>query len=341
MFVTEKMRPSVIPLVMLVMLALACLGVPMVVGCGPMPPPLWRHRANEARPIALVPADRRPPAANRVTITVEKDARVISSNDVPGHDVGAFPNPGNPHAISEQNWSVRLPLDPTVGPAPVSLNDPQRRGPPAPFGIGVNGVLFDPGTAEYWMGDREAGWNYEALSGAVALGLDANHAHVQPGGIYHYHGLPTGLLAELGLKDVAAKRDTHSALVGWAADGFPIYCLHGYARADDPRSGIKELVSSYRLKQGRRPGDGLGPGGRYDGAFVQDYEYVAGAGDLDECNGRFCVTPEFPAGTYAYFLTANWPVIPRAFRGAPVNLRGLGPPHAHRRPGGSGSGYSG
>ena len=43
-----------------------------------------------------------------------------------------------------------------------------------PFGIGVNGVLFEPGTAEFWMGNRSADWNYEALGGAVRLGLDSN-----------------------------------------------------------------------------------------------------------------------------------------------------------------------
>jgi hypothetical protein len=50
---------------------------------------------------------------------------------------------------------------------------------------------------------------------------------------------------------------------------------------------------------------------------------------LDECNGRFTVTPEFPNGTYAYFLTRDWPVIPRAFRGKPTDIKAAthrGPP---------------
>src|SRR5262249_30695572 len=41
------------------------------------------------------------------------------------------------------------------------------------------------------------------------------------------------------------------------------------------------------------------------GTFVEDYEYVAGAGDLDQFNGRFAKTPEYPAGTYAYFLSTD------------------------------------
>ena len=50
------------------------------------------------------------------------------------------------------------------------------------FGIAVNGVPFDPGAAEFYLGDRQSGWQYEALSGAVPLGIDENYAHVQPTG---------------------------------------------------------------------------------------------------------------------------------------------------------------
>ena len=117
----------------------------------------------------------------------------------------------------------------------------------------------------------------------------------------------------------------HSPQLGWAADGFPIYAMYGYSDAVDPKSPIVELTSSYRLKSGTRPDGEEGPGGNYDGAFTRDYEYVAGSGTLDECNGRTCVTPEFPDGTYAYFLTNDWPVIPRNFRGTPIELRAGGP----------------
>ena len=185
-----------------------------------------------------------------------------------------------------------------------------------PFGVAVNGVLMDPGTAEFWNGDRRGDWNYEALGGAVPLGVDENFAHVQPSGAYHYHGLPTLLLKQLGLNSTK-----HSPLVGWAADGFLIYCQYGYQDPHDPHSRIVELTSSFGLKEGERPDDEKSPGGKYDGTFIQDYTYDEGIGHLDECNGRFCKTPEFPEGTYAYFLTTDWPVIPRAFRGEPVNLR--------------------
>ena len=105
--------------------------------------------------------------------------------------------------------------------------------------------------------------------------------------------------------------------MGWAADGFPIYTLYGYSNGQDAKSGVKKLKSSYRLKKGQRPSGGSNPGGSYDGTFVGDYTYQAGLGDLDDCNGQAAVTPEFPKGTYAYFLTQTWPVIPRCFKGTP------------------------
>ena len=113
-------------------------------------------------------------------------------------------------------------------------------------------------------------------------------------------------------------------LIGYAADGFPIYERYGYT-IKDLRSSIKVLRSSYQLKQGPRPN---GPGNRYDGTFVQDYHYVAGSGDLDECNGRTGVTLEFLRGTYYYVITPEFPFIPRCFRGIPddsFKRRGPGP----------------
>ncbi|TWT93451.1 hypothetical protein Pla108_39450 [Botrimarina colliarenosi] len=279
--------------------------------------PPRQHTATAARPLRLVPANQPPPAENRVTLEAQHGHRHVESNAVPQHPVGRFPNWGNPHAIAEQRHRFNLPLEPQPADKVTPLHLASRRGPPnLPFGVAVNGVMFDPGTAEFWRGDRTLGWNYEALGGAAPLGVDENFAHVQPGGQYHYHGLPTGLLKRLGQSP-----QKHSPLVGWAADGFPIYAQYGYGDPEDPDSTIIELRSSYRLKPGVRPGGDDAPDGAYDGAFVQDYEYVAGRGDLDECNGRHAVTPEFPQGTYAYFLTSEWPVIPRAFRGAPVRLR--------------------
>lgn len=271
----------------------------------------------------LIPATRRPPATNTVSITVKGDHRVIRANGIPDHMTGRFPNKRNPNRITPQEYVFRIPARPKVADriTPLGMHD---------FGITVNGVPLDPGAAEWYLGDRAGGWQYEALSGAVPLGLDESHAHVQPTGAYHYHSLPTLLLAGIGFDALS-----HSPLVGWAADGFPIYAVYGYMDSDDPKSGIKALRSSYRLKSGRRPSRRGDPGGTYDGTFVADYEYVEGLADLDECNGQMTITPEFSEGTYAYFLTESWPVIPRCYKGTPSRdfmRRRAQPPRPRFRP---------
>jgi hypothetical protein len=266
------------------------------------PPRLRQHTVTQSQGASLLPADRQPAYASRVSITVEDDVRVIRSNGIPDHLVGAFPNRGNPNAISQQDRTYRIPLTPrrAAQVTRISLGV---------FGVAVNGVPFDLGANEFYLG-RRGNWQYEALSGAVSLGIDANYAHVQPTGTYHYHGLPLGLMTKLGVR-----AGVHSPLIGWAGDGYPIYALYGYA--DGAGREVRELRPSYRLKQGARPGADGGPGGRYDGTFTADYEYAAGSGDLDECNGRRTATPEFPNGTYAYFLTRAWPVVSRCFTGVP------------------------
>lgn len=233
-------------------------------------------------------------AQSQVQIRTDEDYRYIDSNGIPDHGTGTFPNRDNPNTISEQRHHFRMPVRPqrTGHSTPLGMN---------PFGVAINGVPFDPGAAEYWNNNPQSGWQYEALSDFVQLGLDQHHAHVQPSGAYHYHGMPTGLTA---------------TLLGYAADGFPIY-----------RETVADSTarSSYQLKTGTRPN---GPGGTYDGRFVQDYAYVADSGDLDPCNGREGITPEYPNGTYYYVITTTFPFIPRCFVGIPDASfqRGSGPP---------------
>ncbi|MEP3480866.1 MAG: YHYH protein [Fuerstiella sp.] len=316
------------------------------------PPPMRRHTTTESKPLTLVPANQDVGFPSEVSIEVQGQYRIITVNGIPDHAVGQFPNSGNPNTIAVQPKVYRVPVSPVVPDRTARQSSARQssarrsrsrraqtnnrpEGPPPDFGIAVNGVLFDPGAAEFWKGNPESGWAYDALGGAVALGIDANHAHVQPGGKYHYHGLPTGLMKQLG-----HQVGSHSPLIGWAADGFPIYAQFGYKDPNDPRSGVKELLSAYRLKKGRRKSssrDTTSPDGNHDGAFVNDYEFVSAIGDLDECNGRQCVTPEFPEGTYAYFLTSEFPVVPRQNRGTadPSFEKRMGGPSGSVPPGGA------
>lgn len=213
-------------------------------------PPMRKHTASTTEPLSLVQANQSA-GRNQVAITSEGNRRVITANGIPAHKVGSFPNGGNPHSIKAQSYRFTMALAPKTSSRATS-NEMNL------FGVAVNGVPFDPGAAEFWQGNRRSGWQYEALGGAVPLGLDANYAHVQPTGAYHYHGLPIGLLQDLGWSSTAA-----SPLVGYAADGFPIYAITASVNGK-----VVEMTSSYRLKSGNRSG---GPGGKHDGTFVQDY----------------------------------------------------------------------
>ena len=241
-----------------------------------------------------------PALGANVSITASSGFRTIAGDALPNHHHGRFPNPANPNIITPQDDSHRVPLNPKT-------SDVWREVDLAAFGIAINGILLEPNAAEWWEDDRNSDWRYEALGHHVDLGVDGNHAHVQPTGKYHYHGMPSGLLETLGSSE-------DFTLIGYAADGFPVYSHWSYGEADNAASGLRPLTSSYRVKSGTRPD---GPGGSYDGTFVQDYEYVAGLGDLDRANGRTGVTPEYPKGTYYYVITPNFPFIPRYWRGEP------------------------
>lgn len=105
-------------------------------------------------------------------------------------------------------------------------------------------------------------------------------------------------------------------LIAWAADGFPIYARYGYQDAMDASSEIIIIEGSYQLKSS--PDANRAEISLYAmGTFTQDYEYVAGSGsDLDECNGRNGVTPEFPEGIYHYYATNSFPFLQRCVKGA-------------------------
>ena len=91
----------------------------------------------------------------------------------------------------------------------------------------------------------------------------------------------------------------HSPIIGWAYDGNPIYGPYAY---DSPSGGeIRALRSGYELNiSDERPSVSIYP----VGFFVQDYVFT-NSGDLDESNGRFGITPDFPNGTYAYFAIVD------------------------------------
>lgn len=249
--------------------------------------------------------------------------RLLSANGIPDHQVGEFPNEGNPNAISSQNISANLTLSPQESTTATELG-----GPRGVTGYVLNGVKIDAGTAgscddsgdNCSLIDNSGNWSIEALGhSSFNFGTDENNAHVQPGGTYHYHGMPEGFITKQGGGDATI------TIIGWAADGFPIYARYGYSIASDATSAIRAMTGSYQLKSdvsATRPSQDIYP----LGTFAQDWEYVAGSGDLDECNGRVGVTPEFPEGIYHYFATDSYPYFQRCVKGEVEVSGGMPPP---------------
>ena len=98
------------------------------------------------------------------------------------------------------------------------------------------------------------------------------------------------------INSIESNSTAHSPIIGWSYDGYPIYGPYGYGSING--GTIRSMVSGYSLVS--KPNRPSYP----SGFFVEDYEYT-GNGDLDEFNGRFCITPEYPNGIYAYFCTIN------------------------------------
>ena len=104
-------------------------------------------------------------------------------------------------------------------------------------------------------------------------------------------------------KNVEVDNEYHSPIIGWAYDGNPIYGPYGYTNATG--GSVRRMKSSYetQVTGTNRPPTTIYPAG----FFVEDYVYT-GTGDLDEHNGRYCITPDYPNGVYAYFTTINFTV---------------------------------
>ena len=219
---------------------------------------------------------------NEHSVTTSGDLTCIMSNGAPSHEMGTFPTRGNPHSYSEQDLQFCFPTNPTYTGQAIYGDDT--------VGVTTEGVPIRPYTAEYYddssprgysrQGDRD--WRLQAMYDPASLGMDAQNAHVDHSGLYHYHAISPALADEAG------------TLIGYAPDGFEIHYSPSTA------------TSSWQLKSGTRPSD---PYGTYDGTFEGDFEYVAGSGTLDECNGGMV------NGTYTYFATDTYPFYPRCVKG--------------------------
>jgi hypothetical protein len=224
----------------------------------------------------------------------------VSSTCIPGYDIG--PWTANPNTPANQDFTFKITRNPVQNTGNL-VNTPLGH-----IGVWRNGVsIFN---AKDGMTYNNQGiWNRDALVWE-GNSFDNCLGHAAGNGEYHHHVSPNCLYDHLN-------EDEHSDLVGYAFDGFPIYGAHAFVNADGT-GGITRMRSSYQLRSmtarttlpngSALPANQYGPAisGQYAlGAFVEDYEFVSGSGDLDAHNGRFCITPEYPAGIYAYFVTLD------------------------------------
>jgi hypothetical protein len=218
--------------------------------------------------------------------------------------------PGDPFLADGQNKKYNIPRNPN------SSSTTHKTKPQSITGLLVNGVpVYDDGDGKSYNTSNNKNdnsgsgvWNQLAWI-AHAAEMDAGNAHPDPNNIYHNHFNPIQLYDE-------SASTVHSPIIGWSFDGFPIYGPFGYTTAMDASSAIKRMTSSWSLRNittrttlyTGATASQTGPAVSATfplGMYKEDYGYSASSGDLDYYNGRYCVTPEFPSGTYAYFLNTD------------------------------------
>ncbi|MEL7529833.1 MAG: YHYH protein [Bacteroidota bacterium] len=265
----------------------------------------------------------------------------VTATGIPAYPTGPFLD-GNPSQATNQGGIYQFPLNPQQNTGtPTSTNGGN-------IGLFINGVaLFDyrdgvgwnsttnslcggPGNTPCPGGPMaQTAWTRDAIP-AERAGFDCAKGHPAMGN-YHHHQNPSAFDLDLVVVSTICNlydadglymldSTAHSPLIGFAYDGFPIYGGYGYKNADGS-GGIARIKSGYQLRNitqrteyadGTDVDDGPDIDATYFlGYFREDYEWIEHQGEedyLDIHNGRFCVTPEYPNGTYAYFSTVdeNW-----------------------------------
>jgi hypothetical protein len=271
--------------------------------------------------------------ANVQTVQYDANWVYVSATGIPAYITGPFLD-GNPSLATAQNRIFKISLNPTQNTGTLTATTGGN------IGIFKNGVaLFDYRDGVSWknstsqicggpimgcVGDGK--WNRDAVVGE-RLGFDCSKAHPAMGN-YHHHQNPSAFGLDINQISTvcstypsdglyAIDPNQHSPLLGYAYDGFPIYGAYAYANTNGT-GAIVRMKSGYQYRNittrtvwadGTDVLDGPAVSSTYPlGYFREDYEFVAHPTDpsyLDQHNGRFCITPEYPAGIYCYFATVD------------------------------------
>jgi hypothetical protein len=271
--------------------------------------------------------------ANVQTVQYSGNFVYVSCSGIPAYIIGPYQD-GNPSQGGNNNNIYKITLNPVPNTGTFS---PTTGGT---IGVFINGVsLFDYRDGVSYnlnAGANQGGpgggmgngvWNRDAVV-AERHGFDCAKGHPAMTN-YHHHQNPSAFNLDLNvisnvcdiyLADGLYVVDStvHSPMLGFAYDGYPIYGAYGYKNVDGT-GGITRMKSSYSLRNitirthyanGNDVTDGPPVSATYPlGMYREDYQYnptsAATPDYLDEHNGRFCVTPEYPNGTYCYFATVN------------------------------------
>ncbi len=249
-----------------------------------------------------------------VVVTATDTECTITSNSVPNHDfnddTAAFAGGAEGATISATDTVSTVTRTPAIAAEPTPISTTLKNG------IFLNGVRLDIISAGcYRPTSADAGedgntgfgcstadaWLLDPLGTEAKFGADLHNAHTQPGGLYHYHGGPVAMFDDNPSSE-------GSPVIGFAADGFPIFGSYFY---DNATGAVRKALSGYSLKDGSRgERTDTNPGGDYDGEYVDDWEFT-NAGDLDSCNG---MTVD---DQYGYYVTDTFPWVIRCLSGTP------------------------
>jgi hypothetical protein len=212
----------------------------------------------------------------------------VSASCIPGYAIG--PWAGNPNIPSNQNFVYKI-----------TRNPQQNTGTATAIGLGHTGVWTN-GVSIYNVSDamsyNNAGVWYRNAYFWEGSSFDNCLGHPAQNGEYHHHVSPSCLYS-------TTASTVHSPIIGYAFDGYPVYGAYAFTFTNGT-GAIKRMQSSYTTTTTTTRVNGPAVSSTYPvGCFLEDYVYTAGSGDLDARNGRFCVTPEYPSGTYAYFVTLD------------------------------------
>ncbi len=272
--------------------------------------------------------------ANVQSVQYSANFVYATTQGIPSYVVGPYLD-GNPSQATNQNAIFKFPLTPVQNTATAVSTTGGN------IGVFINGAaMFDYRDGVSWKnstgayaggplgGSGDGVWNRDAIP-AEKAGFDCSKGHPAMGN-YHHHQNPSAFDLDLtvisticNLYDAdglyAVDSTVHSPLIGFAYDGFPVYGAYAYKNTNGT-GGIVRMKSSFSLRNitvrntlytGASVTAGPNVSTTYPlGTFKEDYQFITPTASdyLDIHNGRFCVTPEYPAGIYCYFATvdANW-----------------------------------